>query len=366
MSSILELSVAAAPVRFHDERADFLAILNDRHTYSSLHLVCDEHTVRLCLPRMPELAKTALAPIVIPTGEKFKNLKTCEKVWNALVSQGADRHSIVISLGGGVVTDLGGFCAATYMRGIRFIHIPTSLLGMCDAAIGGKQGVDLGNLKNYVGVFVQPEMIWIDTEFLNTLPDRHLHNGMAEVVKHAIIGDSGLFDRLESLENQNKESVDWEQIIRHAISVKKAFVEADIHEQGVRAALNFGHTIGHAIESLGLANGTQILHGECVALGMILETWISHVHLGIPDRDTCSRIFALVQRWTPVQVQRPIVFDDLIPYLVKDKKVHQRAVHFVLIGGIGKPEVGHPITLDILRKYLKMADLPDQMAWLSP
>jgi 3-dehydroquinate synthase len=250
------------------------------------------------------------------------------------------------------------------MRGVRFVHIPTSLLGMCDAAIGGKQGVDLGHLKNYVGVFDQPEMIWIDVRFLETLPERQVKNGMAEVIKHAIIGNSDLLNLLSSPEDQ-RNTGDWKEIIRNAIEVKKTFVEGDVHEQGVRAALNFGHTIGHAIESCGLANRWHMLHGECIALGMLCETWISHLHLGTPDKSGCDGIFELILHQTPVKPPKTIDLEELTPYLVKDKKGSQGIMHFTLINGIGKPEVGCRITMDDLRKYLKMNDLPEQMTWLS-
>jgi len=255
--------MAGAPVLINQDAGELVKAIRKLGRHSTVHLICDSQTVDLCLPLLQDLPQIATTPIVIPSGEEHKHLKTCEKVWNALAHRGADRDSLVVNVGGGVVTDLGGFCAATFMRGLRFMHIPTTLLGMCDAAHGGKLGVDLGSLKNYVGVITQPEMIWIDTHFLNTLPEEHLRNGMAEVVKHAIIGDAILFDDLEFLDGTFHE-FEWGSLVRRAVEVKKRFIEEDIRDKGVRAALNFGHTLGHAIESERLLRRVKVLHGEAL------------------------------------------------------------------------------------------------------
>ncbi|MDX1407111.1 MAG: 3-dehydroquinate synthase family protein, partial [Saprospiraceae bacterium] len=200
--------------------------------YSSVHILADINTMKVCAPVLSHLPwPVPVHWIGMSAGEGAKNLDTCQLVWRQLADQGADRHSLVINLGGGVVTDLGGFCAATFMRGVRFVHVTTSVLGMVDAAIGGKHGVDLDSLKNYVGLFAAPQLVWIDPAFLRTLPARHQRNGLAEVIKHGCIGDPGLLTLLAG----KIEDIAWDDLLMRSIKVKKQFVEQDPLERGIRA-----------------------------------------------------------------------------------------------------------------------------------
>lgn len=355
------LTIADTPVGMPQNIRSVGTLLNSFGQSGSLHLICDENTHVYCYPLLSDYTSFLNEPIVIPAGEDHKNLKTCQFVWKSLIRQGANRSSTVVNLGGGVVTDLGGFCAATYMRGIPFVHIPTSLLAMCDAALGGKHGVDFEGLKNYIGLIHQPSLILIYTPFLLTLPERQLRSGMAEIVKHAIIGDVGLF---ASLGFEELPLLAAKQFLTPAIKVKKELVEKDVHDRGVRAALNFGHTFGHALESYFLETNTPLLHGECVALGMAVETWISHFHFGSPDRETCRRIIALIRKYTPVLVPHKVRLQALMPFLDKDKKSREGVVRYALIRELGKPAVDQNIDPSIMDKLLDDDEVAILLPWL--
>lgn len=347
------LVVAGVPVCIDQDEALLVHSLRALAGNAGIHLICDENTLDHCLPLYALLRACCKEPIVIPPGEPHKLLHTCETVWEALIDQGADRKSVIVNLGGGVVTDLGGFCASVFQRGVRFVHLPTTLLGMCDAAIGGKQGVDFGGLKNYLGVFAQPALVWIDSRFLSTLSTRQVRNGMAEVLKHAIIADPELFARLENLGPDGeafRRSI--AEIIRHAIAIKKQFVEQDVREAGIRAALNFGHTFGHALESLLLKSNAPPLHGECVAAGIIFETWLSHFVLGSPDRDMCRRITDCIRSWVPFGIRQDIAREDLINLMKRDKKSESGEIHFTLIREIGEVETGYPVAEAELQRLI--------------
>lgn len=212
--------------------------------------------------------------VVVPAGEDHKNLKTCENIWEAMLSARLDRKCLVINLGGGVVGDMGGFCAATWKRGVDFIQVPTTLLSMTDAAIGGKLGVDFQGVKNIIGVFCQPAAVFVDPAFLTTLPARALRSGFAEVIKHAIIGDPALYQQLSNGFKLSDDSPDrWLEILQASIAVKVRIVTEDPYEKGLRMLLNFGHTIGHAIESYFLETTAPLTHGEAIAIGMICEMY---------------------------------------------------------------------------------------------
>ena len=221
----------------------------------------------------------------IPEGEEHNTIDICTGVWEALSEYNAVRKSLMIILGGGVVTDLGGFVASTYMRGIDYINVPTSLLAMVDASVGGKTGVDLGSLKNQIGVISEGSMVLIDTSFLDTLPQNHMISGYAEMIKHGLITDKNYWDTLTQLEKLDISDLD--QLIYDSVVIKNNIVSEDPTEKGLRKILNFGHTLGHAIESYFLQNADKspLLHGEAIAIGMILESYISHKQLGLSNED---------------------------------------------------------------------------------
>ena len=241
-------------------------------SYSKVAILVDENTKKNCLKKIPKIENSII--IEIQSGEENKNLQTCNFIWQELTNHAFDRNSLLINLGGGVIGDMGGFCASTYKRGIQFIHIPTTLLAMTDAAIGGKLGVDFNNLKNQIGVFSNPKSVIINPIFLDTLPKKEVKSGFSEVVKYALTSDINLW---KMIKKSDFKKLNWEAIITYSVKLKNKIILADPTEIGERKKLNFGHTFGHAIESYYLNNGTPILHGEAVFMGMILETEISNL-----------------------------------------------------------------------------------------
>lgn len=302
-------------------------------------ILCDENTSQ-CLAYLNTVcaATSDLSVIEIPAGEPNKNLKTCELVWYQLVEHGADRRTVLINLGGGVVTDLGGFVASTFMRGIRFIHIPTSVLGMVDASIGGKTGVDFGGLKNMVGLFSQPEVVIVDSDFLKTLPQRHYRNGLAEVLKHAFISNPSILNVMDAQQDE---------MIAQSIQVKLEVVQHDEFETGERKKLNFGHTIGHAIESHFLESDTEVLHGEAIAAGMIMEAWLS---AQLTEMST-SELNSITETVDAIFSRLSISIDDwntIKSLMIHDKKTRDGSVRFVLLKSIGEAAIDRAVTEELL------------------
>ena len=310
----------------------------DSRDYSSVHIVCDENTRVHCLPRIQDLNWPSNPYLIeIEPGETHKTLRTCEMVWTALADQGADRSSLVINLGGGVVTDLGGFCAGTFMRGMPFVHVPTSLLGMTDAAIGGKVGVDFHHYKNYIGAFMPAVAVMIDHRFLQSLPDDQLRNGFAEVLKHALLSDVHEVSRYADA--GNLETLPWQEIVKASASTKVEIVQGDLFDRGMRAALNFGHTVGHAIESFSLSTEEPLHHGEAIALGMLVEGRMSSMACDLPA-DQLELIESVIAMYFGDVVFPKLGLEDLWSLMRKDKKKRGNEVLFSLLGSIGDPMTG--------------------------
>jgi 3-dehydroquinate synthase len=241
--------------------------------WTQLAVLVDENTRAHCYPLVqPHLPAHVL--VEVPAGEEHKHLRTCERIWEALTHHHLDRKAVVLNLGGGVLGDMGGFCAATYKRGIDFVQIPTTLLSQVDASVGGKLGVDFQGFKNHLGVFQAPHHVLVDVGFLATLPPRELRSGFAEVVKHCLIADRPAW---ETLRQRSLEQQPWAELVPHSIALKERVVAQDPTEKGLRKILNFGHTVGHAVESWFLAHqaGERLLHGEAIAVGMVAEAWLS-------------------------------------------------------------------------------------------
>ena len=247
----------------------------DFSSYNQLAVLVDENTKRCCLPVFLKATNIDAILIEIPSGEEHKNLENCQLIWNELSTHHFDRNSLLINLGGGVIGDMGGFAASTYKRGIDFIQIPTSLLAMADASIGGKLGIDFAYLKNQIGLFNNPKAVLINPFFLNSLPKNQLLSGFAEVVKHALITDKYFW---KEIKKTPLEKMNWKSIIYQSLMIKNDIVTQDPLEKGERKKLNFGHTFGHAIESFYLEQGKPILHGEAISLGMILESNLSKIN----------------------------------------------------------------------------------------
>jgi 3-dehydroquinate synthase len=273
--------------------------------------------------RLPD---AALIPM--PDGEQYKTLDTVAKLYADFVSAGLDRSSTVIALGGGVVGDTAGFAAATYMRGVKLVQIPTSLLAMVDSSVGGKVGVDLPQGKNLVGAFKQPDAVLIDPDVLATLPEREWRCGAAEAIKHALIADPGLLDLIDPAQEQGA-------MVARAVRVKVDVVQQDPYEQNIRAYLNLGHTFAHAVEQV---SGYQWLHGEAVGVGMVAAARLSNA-LGLLDAESAQKIEAIIQRYALPTRLGGLDPEALYEAMFTDKKWQGGKSRFVLLEGFGRPTI---------------------------
>ena len=333
----------------------------DKTSFSTLFVLIDQHTQIFCLPTLKEELKFSFYMIPIRAGEKQKNLKTSQYIWEALSELGADRDSILINLGGGVITDMGGFAAATFKRGMRFINIPTTLLGMVDAAIGGKTGVDFKGLKNQIGVFKNAIATLIDVNFLDTLSKREMASGLAEVMKYGIISSPTIW---ETIVNQDPEEQQLSaKLIKESVAIKSAIVEEDPTEKGIRKTLNFGHTLGHAVEThyLSKPKKEQLLHGEAIAMGMVLALHLSYQTQDFPlekAKEISIQILKFYQKdfkTTFKNVVKKIStlpkliggdYYDVLDLLRHDKKNRNGEVNFILLQDIQQPVIDCQVTED--------------------
>ena len=311
--------------------AESLSPLLEQYPGATLFVLTDDNTKIHCLPQLePLLRARTYSVFSIPPGEIHKNINSCIHIWEAMTKAGLDRHAIMINLGGGMIGDMGGFCASTYKRGIRFIQVPTTLLSQVDASIGGKLGIDFAGYKNHIGVFRDPLAVLIHPDFLKTLSDRELKSGYAEVIKHCLIADGGHWQELSGI--QNLRATDWTPIIRRSLEVKRKIVHEDPFETGMRKLLNFGHTIGHALESHYLVTNHPLLHGEAIAAGMIYETLLSNRRTGLPS-DKKEAVIRYIQSIYGA----PPPFDPgiLLPVMKQDKKNKDGQISFSLLRDIG-------------------------------
>lgn len=319
---------------------------------SRVFVLMDEEVELHCLPYFSQnfnLEQT-FEKIIIPEGEKNKNIHTCLQVWEMLSKKGADRHSLMINLGGGMVTDLGGFIASTYMRGISFVNIPTTLLAMVDASVGGKNGVDLGFLKNQIGTINLPEMVIIDSNFLKTLPEAELNSGFAEMIKHAMLQGREEWENLTKLKPLDVASSN--SMIFDSIQIKKSIVEEDPYETGKRKLLNFGHTLGHAIESFYLSKEKPLLHGEAIAIGMILAAFISHKTLNFKKEDLEKLIIYLNSIFLKQNFSEKDIA-DIIDLMIFDKKNRNGKVLFVLMEDFGKFKINCTVSDSLIKEAFR-------------
>ncbi|MBC6988373.1 3-dehydroquinate synthase [Hymenobacter sp. BT491] len=332
-----------------------LATLLRQPAVSRVLVLADSNTARVCYPRLKPHLPIDHVLIEIPAGEEYKTIQTCDTVWTTLTEERADRFSVLVNLGGGVVTDLGGFCAALYKRGIRCAQVPTTLLAQVDASVGGKTGVDFLGFKNQLGVFQEPAGVFIEPQFLATLDPRQLKAGYAEIVKHWLIADAEAFNT----ERHNGLFVDdWTSIIRESVTTKQRIVAADPLEGGLRKVLNFGHTVGHAIESYLLTQpGREVLHGEAIAAGMVCETWLS-VKKGLLDEDALDKIetflFSVFEKIQFILLETEAIAE----YARQDKKNAGDVINCTLLERIGSAVYDQPVTLaeiiDSLRYYHRL------------
>jgi 3-dehydroquinate synthase len=294
-------------------------------------IATDENIAKL---HAETISNLNIKTIVVPAGEEHKNLQTVSYLWKSFLENGLDRKSTVIALGGGVIGDMTGFAASTYMRGIDWIAVPTTLLSMVDASLGGKTGFDLPEGKNLIGAFHPPKLVLADVQFLKTLPERELISGMAEVVKHGIISDPELF-------NLCNNGLDWakdnlEEIVKRAMAVKIKVIEEDPYEKGFRAALNLGHTVGHAIE---LVSKFNLRHGEAIAIGMAVEAKYS-ARVGLASRGVVEAIESVLKKINlPTQIPTELSKEEIIKAMRVDKKKNAKSIRFALPVDIGKVEL---------------------------
>ncbi|NND33148.1 MAG: 3-dehydroquinate synthase [Saprospiraceae bacterium] len=316
---------------------------------SMVVILVDQHTEEYCLPILKEEGIAFDHTITIPAGEKHKSLPTCEKIWQRLFAFKADRRSLLINLGGGVAGDMGGFCASTYMRGMPFIQIPTTLLSQVDASIGGKLGIDFYGLKNSIGLFQDPVCVLVDPIFLQTLPAKELRSGFAEVIKHGLIRDHILWQKISGSADWARQN--WDEVIHTSILIKKEVVEEDPQEKALRKILNFGHTIGHAIESVMIEIEKPILHGEAIAAGMIAESYLSQVGGTLPQKELAKIGDYLLSIYGKLDLDN-VPVDSLIKKMLHDKKNVGEEINFTFLDRIGRASINHSASRDLIRESL--------------
>lgn len=330
------------------------ALLNQhiaKANYSIVFILVDTTTHEHCLAHFLSNLETEapLEIIEIDAGETHKTIETCSGVWAALSELNCDRKSLMLNVGGGVVTDLGGFVASTFKRGIDYINIPTSLLAMVDASVGGKTGVDLGTLKNQIGVISNPKMVLVDPWFLNSLPLEQLRSGYAEMLKHGLIADKGYWEEVSHTRYDDLKCMDL--LIYRSISIKNKVVLEDPREDNVRKTLNYGHTLGHAIEShfMDQSAHKQLLHGEAIAIGMILAAFLSRETCGLTDKELQEITHGIMHFYNSVSFTNEDI-DSIIDLLKYDKKNSHGQVYFVLLEQIGQPVIDKKVSNELILK----------------
>jgi 3-dehydroquinate synthase len=328
--------------------------------YRAIFVLCDENTEKHCLPLIAK-ALTEHEVIRIKSGEKNKTLDTCASIWSDLTARSADRKTLLINLGGGVICDMGGFAASCYKRGIGFINIPTTLLAMADASVGGKTGIDFDNFKNQIGLFSEAKQVLICTEFLKTLDERQMRSGLAEIVKHYLIADELAF--MDFAEDDKSKLLHPDiEIIKKAIAIKSAIVEADPHEKNIRKKLNFGHTIGHALEAYTLQTDAALLHGEAIAFGMAIETFISAFKQLINEKKA-ELVGYVLQSTFGLQALPEEWVEHIISLSLQDKKNENGIIKMALIDTIGSCTIDVEVSAEEIR--MAMVYFNKSMDWYN-
>ncbi len=345
------INAATYPIHFEEKGYNELTSLVSEKDYSSVFILLDDNTLDCCYPRFMQLFATdkPIEVIQIDAGEVHKNIETCMGVWNVMTELGADRKSLLITLGGGVITDLGGFVASTFKRGIDFVNIPTTLLSMVDASVGGKTGVDLGVLKNQIGVFANPELIIIDPEYLHTLTPREIRSGTAEIIKYGMTHDIRLFNEIK--DNDKLNIVD---LIHRSIEIKNEVVLEDPKEQGVRKVLNWGHTIGHGVESYFLENPKKeaLTHGEAIAIGMVCEAHLSSKVLEFSEDKVSEIKNAIIKIYGKVALSKED-FQPILELMKHDKKNVGGEINFVLLNDYEDFKINSKASDELIKESLQ-------------
>lgn len=342
---------------FTNDVAAAIDRLADAAAAQKLFVLVDVNTNAFVLPRLVEKSRAiaAATPIVIKAGDINKNLESLSYVWKQLGAHGATRHALMINLGGGMVTDLGGFAASTFKRGISFINVPTTLLSAVDAAVGGKTGINFGGLKNEIGVFNEASAVVISTKFLSTLPMEEILSGYAEMLKHGLIDSADAYNRLLAYDVSTADAEHLLALLEESVQVKKRIVEEDPTEKGIRRALNLGHTVGHAFESFAMKRLNPIPHGYAVAWGLVVELILSHLRLGFPSDELHRFAGYILHHYGAFEIS----CDDypaLLELMHHDKKNTSNDINFTLLSAPGEvhidrtaPEEEIATALDIYR-----------------
>jgi len=342
------LTTGNCPIYFEKNGFEYLrGFLSETSVERQLFIITDENCYRDCWPLIAPIFDQGRVPIVItlPAGERHKSLESTTKIWDSLMQAEAKRNSLVVNLGGGVITDMGGFAASVFKRGLPYIHIPTSLLGMVDASIGGKTGIDFKSHKNMLGTFSYPEAVFIWDGFLETLAPGHRKSGMAEAYKHALIDNSGYWDFLK------RGDLSFERIIFKSLEIKKKLADKDPKEKGERKKLNFGHTIAHSLEAYFLEKESEILHGDAVAAGIIVESYLSW-KCGFLSIECLEEIKAVIcQRFDPVLFQMHDI-DHLLGLMKHDKKNDKPGLNFTLLDCVGGAIINQRLDKSLIREGL--------------
>lgn len=324
------------PILFVQQINDELTALCRQSDADRIFLLTDETTHRLCLPLIERvLAELDMQSVVIGATDTHKSLDTLSHVWQSLSEGGATRRSLLINLGGGMVTDLGGFAAATFKRGIRFYNIPTTLLAMVDAAVGGKTGINFNGLKNEIGCFQEADAVIIDTNFLRTLDDRNLRSGYAEMLKHALLRSHTMWADHLAFDLAQPDYPHLQTLVKQSIECKSHIVQEDPHEHGIRKALNLGHTVGHALESLALERHHAVLHGYAVAWGLLCELYLSAAHEGFPTDVMHQTARFIRENYGAYPSLSCDDYDTLYALMQHDKKNVGNQINFTLLADIG-------------------------------
>ena len=335
-----------------------LAQLLQTLNYDGLFLLTDNNTQNYCLPLIQSLSEVQSAKkFSIPPGDENKNLESLSKVWKFFSDNGANRKSLLINLGGGMLTDLGGFAAATFKRGIRFINIPTTLLAVVDAAVGGKTGINFNGLKNEIGVFLPAEIVLIESEFFKTLDKKNFLSGYAEMIKHALLSSEKEWQKMMSF---NVDNVDYEalkDLMMTSVGIKEKIVEQDPTEKGIRKALNLGHTIGHAMESFSYEINRPVLHGYAIAWGLVCELYLSFRKTGF-NQDKLTKTIHFIKENYGVFPFDCNQYDRLYELMQHDKKNESAEVNFTLLSDTGDIKINQTASkeeifeaLDFYREY---------------
>lgn len=320
--------------------------------HDKIFILTDQTTHDMCLPKLQNfLCLKGAQSIVIKAGDTNKTLDSLAEVWTALSQGGATRHSLMINLGGGMVTDLGGFAASTFKRGIDFINIPTTLLAMVDASVGGKTGINFGGLKNEIGVFSDSKFVIINTQFLDTLDHDNICSGYAEMLKHGLISDDKHWAELVGFNLSQPDLAQLQRMVAESIKVKERIVTEDPHEHGIRKALNLGHTVGHALESFAMKHGRPVLHGYAVAYGMVCELYLSARKTDFPTDKMHQMVRFILDHYGRL----PYTCDDypeLLELMRHDKKNTSGIINFTLLGGIGDIRINQTATKEEIEEAL--------------